>query len=127
MQRPTVLYSCWPALQAAQLQSLRSSQQLSWVTNKPHVLLELMLLHADPPSMCPAGLQPTAASYQSMALGSSFDGVQVNAGGAGNEQGLSPPAVAPTAALGSGGQGSEGDTELHVWVSAASNVPLVPG
>jgi len=102
-------------LQAAQLQHLRNSQQVNYNSSKPHVLLELMLLHVEPASAwrqpylhCLEQDTPTAAAAAgtSLMLGSSFDSTHAAA------------ACDPC---------SEGDIELHVLVSAASNVPLVPG
>jgi hypothetical protein len=113
-------------LQAAQLQSVRNSQQASYNTSKPHVLLELMLLQAEPVGLAgasmhssykPAAAAVAAAVDNSMLLGSSYDSGQ-------EESAVADAAVAGGAAA---GESSEGDVELLVLVSAASNVPLVPG
>lgn len=83
------------------------------------MLLELMLLQAEapgPPAVTRQGLNQhhAAATRDSCTLlGSSYD---------------SPPAATATAAVAaSSGLCSEWDTEVLVWVSAASNIPLVPG
>ncbi len=111
-------------LQAAQLQTLRSSQQASYNSSKPHVLLELMLLQAEPAGLAGASLQSlyqpaaAAAAFENrMVLGSSYD--------SGQEEGAVPSAAAAAGAAGN--EMNEGDVELLVVVSAASNVPLVPG
>lgn len=102
---------------------MRNSQQASYNTSKPHVLLELMLLQAEPIGLAGASMQssykPAAAAAvdNSMLLGSSYD--------SGQEE--SAPADAGVAGVAAAGESSEGDVELLVLVSAASNVPLVPG
>jgi hypothetical protein len=107
-------------LQAAQLQSLRNSQQAgsssSSSSNKPQVLLELMLLQAEPSGAPGAGMQSLfqQAAFGSLALGSSYGSLQDDA-------------TAAAADAAGGDAGADGDVELLVLVSAASNVPLVPG
>jgi hypothetical protein len=103
---------------------MRSSQQVP-NTSRSHVLLELVLLHAD----IPGGLSTSTQSlYQqatagnvnhSMVLGSSYASRQ--------DDSMFPPAAAALTAAGEAGASSDGDVELLVLVSAASNVPLVPG
>lgn len=115
-------------LQAAQLQGLRNSQQAP-NSSRPHVLVELMLVHADPPGGVGASMQSlyqqaTAGNVNhSMVLGSSYASRQ--------DDSMFPAAVAAAATAaataGDAGGGSDGDVELLVLVSAASNMPLVPG
>lgn len=107
-------------VQAAQLQSLRSSQQASsGSSSKPHVLLELMLLQAESPGTGMQSLYQQAACG-SLALGSSYGSLQDDVTPLG-------AAAAADAASGDASAGSDGDVELWVLVSAASNVPMVPG
>ena len=113
-------------MQAAQLQTLRNSQQASSHSSKPHMLLELMLLRAEPAGLAPASLQSqlaAAAVDNSLLLGSSYDSRQGD-----EDVHIDGAALAAGVVTGVGEDPSCGDgVELLVLVSAASNVPLVPG
>lgn len=121
-------FAClWSWSQAAQLQSLRNSQQAPYNTNKPNVLLELMLLQAEAPGALSASMQSmyqqataAAAEAEGMLLGSSYDSRH-------DDSMFQASAAAAAMAGGDAGGGTEGGVELLVLVSAASNVPLVPG
>lgn len=139
---------CCPCLQAAQLQSLRSSQQPNRSNSKPQVLLELMLLHADAPSdavgmtsssSSSVGYQrplntSTAAAMARAAAAAAGGGPPTSGYSSGDEleDGFDMPATLradadDTAASFHSNSERGGDLQLLVLVSAASNVPLVPG
>jgi hypothetical protein len=126
----SVLAMC--SLQAAQLQSLRNSQQMPYSSSTPHVLLELMLLHAQPPGAAGGALNAsTQQLYQRAAAPSGFDCSMVLDSSCGLPDGGSGAGGIETAGVNAdaagGAAGSEGDVELLVLVSGMRNMPLVPG
>lgn len=121
------------ALQAAQLQSLRNSQQMPYISSTPNVLLELMLLCAQAPG---AAYDPLDAStqqlYQQAAEAAGFDSSILLDNSSGSETlggqgagGIDAAAINADAAADEAG--SQGDVELLVLVSGMRNMPLVPG
>lgn len=89
------------------------------------MLLELMLLQAERPGAAGACLQSLCqqAACGSFALGSSYGSLQDDV----TPLGAAAATAAADAAGGDASAGSDGDIELLVLVSAASNVPMVPG